>query len=916
MKKTLLVAITAFAISTGYAQTDKFWKASDGKKVEVNKTAQRDNFPQEFKLFDLEVNSIKQTLLQSVTSKNTVVITLPNTNGGFERFQMVESSNFEPALQAQFPGIRSFIGVGLDDNGAQVNLSLDPRGIQTMVTRNDRRNEFMEPYSTDGKTYAVYNSSRERGKLPFTCTTQDHEIANGLDERAAHLSRSNSGQLLTFRLALSCTAEYANYFGATSSAQVANVMAAYNATLTRVNGVYQKDLAIRLSLIANTTNVIYYNAGSDPYSDAANMNNWNAELQTNLTSVIGDANYDVGHLFGATGGGGNAGCIGCVCNSGKGSAYTSPANGVPAGDAFDIDYVAHEFGHQFGANHTFTHSTENNTANYEPGSGSTIMGYAGITFRNVQMNSDDYFHARSIEQIQSNMASKSCPTVTSITHGAPVIAALPNYTVPKSTPFMLTGSATDAGGGTLTYCWEQYDEAFTNGALCGDTNTEGDSDCVPIDTKTTGPVFRSYSPTTSPTRYFPRMASVMNGLTTTSGSDILTEALPSITRTLNFRLTVRDNVAAGGQTNYANTAVNVDGTKGPLTVTSQNTAGIVWAQGSTQTITWAVNNTNTITGGANVDILLSTDNGATFATTLATNIPNNGSTTITVPNVTAANCRVMVKANGNIFFNVNTKNIAIGNYTYQSVNACNDYTFNLNSPITESTTSYSGFSLPIADSFTVTDVNVELSATHPNINTTQFAISSPTGYAVTPTPVLSRLIRANNTCPAGGVNLHKYFDMSGTAFNCTNTTNNVATLPTDDISTANYNGTNSAGNWYIWFVDINNTDGLTGTINTLRLNLCYTQLTPVLANETFGLENFNLYPNPNKGNFNVQFTSNSSNEIKIGVHDLRGRLVFENNFQNTGTFNQNVTLNNVQSGIYIVTVQDGERKEVKKIVVE
>ena len=328
-------------------------------------------------------------------------------------------------------------------------------------------------------------------------------------------------KLRTFRLALSCTAEYANYFGATSSANVALVNAAYNATLTRVNGVFEKDLAIHLDLVATNDNAIFYNAATDPYSNSDTGTNgaWNGELQSTLTSVIGEANYDIGHLFGGDGGGGNAGCIGCVCVDGqKGSAYTSPGDGKPEGDTFDIDYVAHELGHQLGGNHTFTHTTENSPVNYEPGSGSTIMAYAGITNFDVQKNSNDYFHAGSIAQIQTNLDSKTCGTSLDITYTAPTLTLPTNMTIPVNTPFSLTASAT-GGSGALTYCWEQYDEATLASQLCSvsNVNPAGDQDCVPTSTKTTGPIFRSYPPTTSGTRYFPRLETLTTGTTTTQG---------------------------------------------------------------------------------------------------------------------------------------------------------------------------------------------------------------------------------------------------------------------------------------------------------------------------------------------------------------------------------------------------------------
>jgi hypothetical protein len=311
--------------------------------------------------------------------------------------------------------------------------------------------------------------------------------------------------------------------------------------MTRVNGVNNRDLAIHMNIVANSTNVIFYNPATDPYSDAVTgaAGDWNLELQNTLSSSLtgpatslaaNNAAYDIGHLFGASGGGGNAGCIGCICTNdtaatddkNKGSGFTSPADDVPSGDSFDIDYVAHEMGHQLGANHTFTHSRENNSVNYEPGGGSTIMAYAGITNFNLQNNSDDYFHAASIAQVQANMTTKTCDVETALTHGVPVVNAGADYSIPKSTPFTLTGTMTDTGGGTFTYCWEQYDEATTYSDLCTVSALNGteDNDCVPSATKTSGAVFRSYPPSTSPSRTFPRLESVLRGSVSTTGGNI------------------------------------------------------------------------------------------------------------------------------------------------------------------------------------------------------------------------------------------------------------------------------------------------------------------------------------------------------------------------------------------------------------
>lgn len=457
---------------------------------------------------------------------------------------------------------------------------------------------------------------------------------------------ADDAKLRTFRLAMSVTGEYTAYFGGTKAA----ALAAINNTMTRVNAIFEKDFSARMVLIANNDAVIYTSAASDPYSASSSMSNWNSQLQSTLTSVIGEANYDVGHLFGATGGGGNAGCIGCVCvNGSKGSGYTSPADGIPSGDNFDVDYVAHELGHQFGANHTFSMSNEGTGANMEPGSASTIMGYAGITSQDVQPHSDAYFHAISIQQVTNNIKGKTCPTSTNTGNSIPTANAGLDYTIPKSTPFMLTGSATDANGDPLTYNWEQMDNA---------SSAQTGANSAASATKTSGPNFRSYASTTSPTRYFPNMTRVLAGATTTSGSEIVVEALSSVARNLNFRLTVRDNRPGGSGNNSDDMLVTVNATAGPFTVSSPNTA-VSYVGGSTQTVTWDVaGTTSNGVNCANVDILISTNGGSTWSTLLAAT-PNDGSQAVTIPNTAGTQNRIMVKGTNHIFFDVSNTNFTI-----------------------------------------------------------------------------------------------------------------------------------------------------------------------------------------------------------------------------------------------------------------
>jgi hypothetical protein len=664
MKKFVLFMLS-LAMMYAVAAQDYWLQHSSSDKVVTDKSVARLSFPKEFRLFDLNIRSLKQELFKVISgaSRHSTIISIPNADGQIEQYEVVEASNFEPALQARFPEIRAFSGRGITDRAATLKLSLSPQGIQTMVFRSGQESEFIEAYSADHTVYAVFKSRREKGGLPWICSTPDQQLATGLDNQVNNLNIMNrsGGNLKTIRLAQSVTAEYSNYFGATSSAQVSLVLAAVNATLTRCNGVYEKDLALHLNLIPNTTSVFYYDPSTDPYSPASQMSQWNSQLQSTLTAVIGEANYDIGHLFGASGGGGNAGCIGCICVDGsKGKGITSPADGIPQGDNFDIDYVVHEVGHQLGANHTFSHSSEGTGVNKEPGSGITIMGYAGITSYDLAPHSIDIFHQASIAQIQTNLNSKTCPVTTTLSNSTPVVNAGPDYTIPISTPFALTGSATDADpGDVLTYCWEQNDNTTTTG-----------SNSVASPTKSTGPNWISYVGSTSPTRLMPKLATILAGANVSGplpGGDAgaNTEALSSVSRTLNFRLTVRDNApysssspVSVGQTQFDDMVVTVTNTSGPFAVTAPNTA-VSWTGNSVQTVTWSVNNTTAApVSCANVKISISTDGGNTF-TTLVSSTANDGSEAVTVPNTPSSTARIKVEAVGNIFFDISNANFTI-----------------------------------------------------------------------------------------------------------------------------------------------------------------------------------------------------------------------------------------------------------------
>jgi subtilisin-like proprotein convertase family protein len=908
MKKALLLLVSVLFVTLAYSQTDKLWSPvlnRDG--IIASKNTKRVSFPREFKLFQLNLTSFRQILMAApdkFSGAKGVLISIPNSEGSLEQFEMFESSNFEPALQAQFPEIRSYVGRGVTDKTAQLRLSTAPNGVQAMFFRADRRDEFIEPYSADGSLYAVYISKRDKSKLPFTCSTVDVETLNGITNKINPNSLSDNGSYKTMRLALSCTAEYANYFGATTAnPNVSLVLTAMNNTMTRVNGICETDLAIHMNLIANESAIIYFDPASDPYSDASAMQNWNTELQNNLTSTITDGVYDIGHLFGATGGGGNAGCIGCVCVNGqKGSGITSPADGIPAGDNFDVDYVVHEMGHQMGARHTFTYggsgtTGEDSTVNVEPGSGVTIMAYAGITNDNtsatpltdVALHSIPIFTYRSILQIQTNMASKTCPVSTTIPNNLTVSVPASTYTIPKGTAFILTGS-----GNASSYVWEQNDDAVVASVI-----ETARANSLPSPTKTTGPNFRTFNPTTTPIRYCPTFSSVIAG--NLSPTATLWETVSTVGRTLNFTLTGRNNAAAGsGQTKTASMSVVVSGTVGPFAVTSQSTAE-AWVAGESRTITWNVNNANTLSGSTNVDILLSTDGGLTFPTALTPTggVTNIGTATITVPSVVSLTCRLMIKPTGNIYYAVNSTNFYIG---YLVTNTCNTYNYNTAFALPDNGTNYTIKSVTVPSTpGTIVDVNINVNATHPNIQDLLIAVVRPGGT--------SPVNLFNQNC-SGNANMNVTFDSQGTPLVCASPTSGTY----QPVATLNsLNGFTATGNWQMGFWD--KVAGNTGTINSFSIEVC-TQTITALTNSSFSFENFSLYPNPNSGSFNVRFNSNSNNPIDIGVFDMSGRQIFNQSFENSGLFDQNIQLDAVQKGIYLVNVQDGEQKLSKKIVIE
>ena len=641
----LCLPFILFSIGVNAQNSISPWEIASQDETDQMTKAYRNSSPQEFQLFSLNISSLRAALAQAperFTTSSSVIIDLPTNDGVLQSFRVYEASSFASALQERHPNIRSYMAQGVDDASAIARFSLsETDGFHAMISSVYYNTVYIDPYTKDNTHYISYSTKTlEPDSRSFDCLIQERsDVILPSDPENA-----DDGMLRTFRLALACTGEYAQYHltnqgidpNATDAVKKAAVLSAMNTAMTRVNGIYERDIAVHMEIIPNNEDIIYLIASTDPYTNNSG-GTMLGQNQATCDAVIGNANYDIGHVF-STGGGGIAG-LGVVCSTGQKARGVTGLNS-PIGDYFYVDFVSHEMGHQFRANHTFNNSCGNNrnpgTA-MEPGSGSTIMAYAGICPPNVQSTSDDYFHAISIFEMWNFISTGSgqCGVQTPTGNLPPTADAGPDYTIPKSTPFILRGTASDPdSGNVLSHNWEQMNQQI--------------GPMPPQNTSVFGPMFRSDDPLSSPDRYMPAITTVIIGQTQS-----LWEVVPSVGRTMNFRYTVRDNVAGGASSASDNMVVTTDGVSGPFVVTSQSTA-TTWQTQSFETITWDVAGSDLApVNCANVDVLFSTNGGLTYSIVVASAIPNNGSASVYVPSVNTTSGRFMIICSDNIFYDIN-----------------------------------------------------------------------------------------------------------------------------------------------------------------------------------------------------------------------------------------------------------------------
>ncbi len=592
---------------------------------------------------------------QSIGSDNTIII--PLANGQYATYILTPNNTMSETLANKFPSIRTYSGVDINNPNNKGSFDLTPVGFHGYFNHNGTWLMIDPVKGAISTEHVVYkrNHAIARNMRLTDSVIQRNKASSRVESAENVKERSVVGdQLRIYRLAVSASGEYTEFHSSRNgnAANVTDGLAGIVTTINRVNEVFERDLSIRFSLIGNNNSLIFTNPGTDPF-DNASFADLNAN-QTTIDNIIGSANYDIGHLV-TTGGGGVA--VRAVCENGfKAQGLTGLPE--PLGDVFNIDFVSHEIGHQMGANHSYNGGDgacggqRVQGTSWEPGSGVTVMGYAGICGEeNIATNSIAAFHIGSIEEILDfiDKPLNTCGTVTSSGNTVPVANAGSDVTVPSNTPMLLEGSGSDADNDSLTFSWEQLDTG-------GQTNN---AEQIAQDDGSRA-LFRSFLPVSESLRYLPRLPDLVAGTST------LGEALPTTNRNLTFRLTARDGRGGVATDEKIITTIN---TAGPFTVTAPATGSTINGTGSVQ---WDVANTNQApVNCSNVDIMLSTDSGLTFVNLLA-QTPNDGNQTISYTGSNSTTARIAVKCSGNVFFGINPGNFSIQGSDTPSTDSDND----------------------------------------------------------------------------------------------------------------------------------------------------------------------------------------------------------------------------------------------------
>lgn len=638
---TVLLTLSLLFSPHLFAQNPLLWKVlknDDLRKIALKKK------PAVFKVYQLDkakaLYFLKHTPVE--ISKDNI-LSLPDPEGNFHDFEVFETPVLPPALQTQYPDIRTYTAVAVNDENTTAKITMSTLGINVVVYSLDAT-YFMTPANdTDDVHYLVFNKKDyPNGFAPIRCRANDEaDIVGGqiqLEQtKGGTKLKTNGENRRKFRCAVACTGEWAN--DVMTNPNVTDILSFITTVINGANGVFERELSVTLELVPQETSLIYLDPATDPYS--GNNMALVSENQNNLDALLTSSGYDIGHLLANNGEG--LAVTGSICDEDyKGTAISESL--WPS----DFGEVIHEMGHQMGSKHTFN-SNQNFCSNvgyapsaYEPGSGSTIMAYPMVCgIDNVLYANTDYYHVYSLDNITTLINDPAIITCGNVLPGAAsaveIDTASQEFYIPLNTPFELTAPEAqfaDPNAG-INYCWEQWDLG----------NFGGFEFNAP--TWTEGPSFQSFDPTTNRTRSFPKIDYLVD-----SQYMVIGERLSIVPRDLHFRLTAR-SLNDGWGTYNSNKKVTVHvADLGPFRVTAPND-GALWTVGATETVSWHPGGSTMSPVNANtVDVYLSPDGGKTFPYLIGSNIPNTGSYNFQVIDIYSDSVIIKVKGSGNIFFDV------------------------------------------------------------------------------------------------------------------------------------------------------------------------------------------------------------------------------------------------------------------------
>lgn len=654
--RLLVTYLFLICVSSAIAQsTSNYWTPISNQAIPEHLEAS--SLPLQYAAFQLDFAAFRQALesvpMEDLTNQRLAgkQIALPMPDGQLADFTIWEAPVFHPNLAARHPNIRSYRGVNKNDKSMAVRMAISTQGVHLAFSGMDGQ-IYVDPYATGNTAYYLSYFTRDDkaghevpgcGYDPASIVSPDISTPVGQPQASTN-SAGGPVELREFRLALGCSGEFAVSYGGT----VESVLESFNIAINRLNIIFEQNLATRFQLIDGIEPLIYLDPSDDPYQDGTNGGQMLNEHAINLNLIIGEDNFDLGHVFtgGCSGGlGGIAG--GQICTEFKGAGVTCFASGNII--ATTVEIMAHEIGHQLSAGHTWngcppTAQQYAAGSAWEPGSGSTIMSYSGScgAENNIQNSSDEYFHGGTIDQMSSYIRNgpATCGSTTATANNLPDVSIPLNdgFFIPVNTPFELDAMASDMDGDDITYCWEQRDT--------GPFGTLGQPELG-------APLFRSYPPRTASDRIFPRINTII-----ANNSDPK-ELLPFYSRALNFSCTVRDNNPLIGGVSQAYISFNATEDAGPFLVSfpNQNTSMEV---GSFQQITWEVANTDQAPVNCHtVDIYLSLDGGFTYPVLLAENVNNDGDYGVVIPDEVTDMARIKIKGSDNIFFDISNTNFSI-----------------------------------------------------------------------------------------------------------------------------------------------------------------------------------------------------------------------------------------------------------------